>query len=116
MEGEAEDFREEVDGVARLISFGPAPIGVFDEEALVCEHFEVLGGAFVEPKAPFLEQRSQGSHAGGADLLPGPGLGGRSPFCGPIASAFLRTVNSLPVPAVRIQAVGGHSLSSNGAG
>lgn len=111
VEGKTDDLNEKVDGVAGFIALGPAPIGVFDEEAVVVEHFEVLSGPLNEPQATFLKQRGQGDDAGGADLLPCPGPGGQPP-------SFWRRVpwGAVLVAAVVIKAVGGHSLSSNGVG
>ena len=69
MERQAENLDEEVNGIASEVALGPAPITIFKQEALVRRQFEVAGGLFGELKAPPLEQRGQGSYAGGSDLL-----------------------------------------------
>jgi len=43
VEGETKDLDVEVDGVAGQIAFGPAPIGVFDDEAGIDGQNEVAG-------------------------------------------------------------------------
>ena len=72
MERQSQDLNVEVNGVAGLVVRGPAPIAVFEEQALERGHLEVAGGQFEELEAAFLEQGRQRGHAGRADLLPGP--------------------------------------------
>jgi len=57
VEGEAEDLDKEVDGVAGQVALGPAPVTVFDQEALVGGQLEVTGVDGVEPyQGPFYTQ------------------------------------------------------------
>ena len=72
MEGEAENLDKEVDGIASQVTLRPAPVAVFEEQALVSGQFEVAGGQLEELEAAFLEQGDQGSQASGADLLARP--------------------------------------------
>jgi len=44
VEREAEHLHEEVDGVAGLVAFRPAPVAVFDDEAGEGGHGKVVGG------------------------------------------------------------------------
>jgi len=57
VEGQAEDLDVEVNGVARQISFGPAPVGVFDEEAGIGGQNKIARLARDELEAALLEQR-----------------------------------------------------------
>ena len=57
VERQAENLDEEVNGISSEVALGPAPITVFEQEALVRGQFEVLGGPFDELEAPPLEQR-----------------------------------------------------------
>ena len=95
VEGQAEDLDAEVNGIAGQISFGPAPIAVFDDEAGIGGQNEIARVLGEDLKFAFLEQRRQGCHAGGADLLARP-------------AGCLRTAT--------IKRWVGHSLSSNGVG
>ena len=48
MEGQAKDLDEKVNGVARQVAFGPAPVAVFDDEAGMSGQKEVAGLALDE--------------------------------------------------------------------
>ena len=89
VEGQAEDLGIKVDGVARQIALWPTPIGVFDDQTGIGGQAKVAGLALDQLEATLLEQRGQGHHTGGADLLARP-------------------------PGLR--GVDGHSLSSSGVG
>ena len=82
----------EVDGVAREVALGPAPVTILDEETGKGGQKVVAAPVFEQLEVPFLEQRQERSQSGGADLLASPACAGR----------FKRWV--------------GHSLSSNGVG
>lgn len=72
VEGEAEDLNEKINGISCHIALGPAPVGVFYDEAgiggqniiarLLCDELECL----------FLQERYQRSQAGDADLFTRP--------------------------------------------
>jgi len=72
VEGEAEDLDKEVNGVAGLVTLRPAPVAVFDDEAGIGRDLKVSCLLLDELECSFLEQRQQGSHSGGADLLTSP--------------------------------------------
>src|SRR5271165_3935834 len=80
MEGEAEDLDMEVDGVAGQIAFGPAPVGVFDDEAGIGGQDKIARFAFDQFESAFLEERNQRGETGGADWLARPGLCRRPPM------------------------------------
>ena len=79
----------EVNGVAGQIAFGPAPIGVFDDQTGKGGQNKIARLPCDELKPALLEQRHERSHTGGADLLTCP-------------SGFIEWA--------------GHSLSSSGVG
>ena len=60
MEGEAEDLDVKVNGIAGEVAFGPAPIGVLDEEAGIGGQNEIACLAFVELESALLGLRSVG--------------------------------------------------------
>jgi hypothetical protein len=72
VEGQAEDLDVEVDSVAGQITFGPAPIGVLDDQAGIGGQDQIAGGLFDELESALLEERNQRRQPGGADLLPRP--------------------------------------------
>ena len=72
MEGQAEHLDEEVNGVAGQVALRPAPVAVFDHEAVVSGQFEVAGGQLDELETAPLEQRNERGQPGGADLFAGP--------------------------------------------
>lgn len=55
VEGEAKDLDKKVDGVAAFVLLGPAPIGVFDDEALVAGEFQVAGGQLDSLQSAFCQ-------------------------------------------------------------
>ena len=75
VEAQAEDLDEEVDGVAALIPFGPAPVAVFDDETGEGGHEEVVAAGFDEWEPALFKQGQQRREPGGADLFPGPTYG-----------------------------------------
>ena len=83
----------EVDGVAREVALGPAPVTILDEETGKGGQKVVAAPVFEQLEVPFLEQRQERSQSGGADLLTSPAGADGGPK---------RWV--------------GHSLSSNGVG
>jgi len=93
MEGSPEHLDVEVDGVAALISFGPAPITFFHDETGEVGHQTVASSGLDEEMATFFQQRGEIGFSGVADLFTGPR---RHRFL------FVRGV--------------GHSLSSSGVG
>lgn len=98
MEGETEDLGEEVDGVARFVVSGPAPVGVLEQETRVIGGFEVAGVVFDESEAAFFEQRAQGRLPCATDLFAGPswscgGFGRKERFHG-ISRGALRLLFS----------------------
>lgn len=72
VEGEAEDLDEEVDGVAGLVSFGPAPIRVLRDEAGEGGHRKVAATGFDELESAFFQKRDERGRPCGADLFAGP--------------------------------------------
>ena len=72
MEGEAEDLDVEVNGVAGEVSFGPAPVTVFDEETGVGRQNKIARLAFDDLEAALLQERNQRGQSGGADLFARP--------------------------------------------
>ena len=77
-EAVAQDLHEEVDGVAGQLALGPAPAGVFDDQAGIGGQLVVAGFTFDELEAAFLEQWNQRGDAGGADLFARPAWSGRA--------------------------------------
>ena len=55
MEGEAENAHEEVNNVAGLVAFGPAPVAVLEDENGIGGQGEVARLAFDELEAAFFE-------------------------------------------------------------
>ena len=88
VEGQAQDLDAEVNGIAGQISFRPAPIAVFDDEAGIGGQNIIIRLLRHDLEAAFLEQWNQRGQSGRADLFAGP------------AGGFKRGV--------------GHSLSSSG--
>ena len=72
VEAHPEDLREEVDGVAGLVAFGPAPVAVFDDESGMGGQNKVARLVFDEGETAPLEQRNERGDSGGADLFAGP--------------------------------------------
>ena len=95
VEGQAEDLDMEVNGVAGEVAFGPAPVGVLDDEAGIGGQDEIARLAGDEFEAPLLQERNQWNESGGADLLARP-------------ARSLRTATT--------KRWVGHSLSSSGVG
>ena len=62
----------EVDGVAREVALGPAPVTILDEETGKGGQKVVAAPVFEQLEVPFLEQRQERSQSGGADLLASP--------------------------------------------
>jgi len=69
VEGQAEHLDMEVNGIAGQIAFGPAPVGVFDDEAGIGRQNKIAGLTRDELEAALLEQWRQRGEPGGADLL-----------------------------------------------
>jgi len=69
VEGDAEDFGEEVDGVSGEIPFRPAPVIFFDEEFWISAQMEVSSGELFQGQSVFGEDGEQGGQSRGADLL-----------------------------------------------
>ena len=57
VEGATEHLDEEVDGISAQFALGPAPIGVFDDEAREGRQLEVAAAGLGELEAAFFEQR-----------------------------------------------------------
>jgi hypothetical protein len=79
----------EVNGVAGQVSFGPAPIGVFDDQTGIAGQNKIACLAWGELESPLLQEWRQWCEPGGADLLARPagatpgwikGVGGLSLF------------------------------------
>ena len=52
MERQTENLDEEVNGIASQVTLGPAPITVFEQQAVVSGQFEVAGGQLDELESP----------------------------------------------------------------
>ena len=72
VEGQAEDLDVEVNGVASEVAFGPAPVGVFDDEAGIGGQNKIAGRLGNELESALLKQRHQRCQPGGADLFARP--------------------------------------------
>ena len=72
MEGSPEHLDVEVDGVAALISFGPAPITFFYDETGEVGHQKVASSGLDEEVSTFFQQRGEIGFSGLADLLTSP--------------------------------------------
>ena len=72
VEGQAEHLHVEVDGVAGQATFGPAPVGVFDEQSFVRLDLEVAAAAFPQDQSALFQQRRQLGQPGSADLFARP--------------------------------------------
>src|SRR5687768_5182367 len=69
MEGEAQNAHEEVNGIAGEVTFGPAPITVFDDQTGVGGQDKIARLLFDELESALLQQGNQRDLAGGADLF-----------------------------------------------
>jgi len=76
VEAHPQDAHEEVDGVAGKVSFRPAPVAVFEDEAGVGGQFIVARFALDECQAAPLQEGNQRGQAGVADLFTGPARAG----------------------------------------
>ena len=72
VKGQAEDLDVEVNGVAGEVAFGPAPVGVFDDETGKGGQNKITRLTRDELETALLEQRRQRGEPGGADLLARP--------------------------------------------
>ena len=72
VEGQAEDLDVEVNSIAGEVSFRPAPVAVFDDQAGIGGQNKIAGLACAEFKPALLEQWHQRDDPGGADLLARP--------------------------------------------
>ena len=72
VEGQAEHLDMEVNGVPGQITFEPAPVTVFDDEAGISGQNKIARLAGDELESALLEQRHQRREPGGADLPPAP--------------------------------------------
>ncbi len=72
MEGQAEHLDVEVNGIAGQIFFGPAPVGVVDDETGIGRQDEVARLTCDELESALVEQRNKRGQARGADLLTRP--------------------------------------------
>ena len=72
VEGQAEDFDEEVDRVAGEVLLGPAPIAVFHDEAGIIDQLKVVIRAFDQTQSAFYQKWDEWGLPSAADLLAGP--------------------------------------------
>jgi hypothetical protein len=72
VEGKANDLDEEVDGIAREVPLGPAPVGVFDEETWMVDQFVVAPFPLAQGEATSVKEGEDRSHPCGADLITRP--------------------------------------------
>ncbi len=68
VEGEAQDLDEEVDGVTSFVPLWPAPIAVFEDQALEGTQKEVARHLFQRLQSLLLKQWTRRGQSGGADL------------------------------------------------
>ncbi len=64
VEGQAEDLDVKVNGVAGEVAFGPAPVGVFDDETRHGGQNKIAGLPCDELEAALLRQRRQRGEPG----------------------------------------------------
>jgi len=72
VEGEVFDGCEEVDGISLLVSGGPDPVGVLDDEIVVVLDEEIVTVEFEEVVPPLEKEWSEMGASGVADLDLGP--------------------------------------------
>ena len=72
MKAQAEDAGEQIDGIARHVVIGPAPVAVLEDETGAVGQFEVAGPAVDEEEAATTQDGFEGREAGVADLFARP--------------------------------------------